>query len=87
MIAPLRAWQRVLTLTGDCLQTVRRLNKNDTKFVDLSMSWLMMGDFGAELLADVLKVGIATPSNPRQLRGGRDHAAATDYAPRRSTRR
>lgn len=37
-------------------KTVRRLNKNDVRFMELSMSWLMMGDYGAEMLADVIKV-------------------------------
>jgi Ran GTPase-activating protein (RanGAP) involved in mRNA processing and transport len=35
---------------------IRRLNKNDPKLAELSMSWLNMGDYGAENLADVIKV-------------------------------
>uniref|UniRef100_A0A7S1GZ07 Uncharacterized protein n=1 Tax=Hemiselmis andersenii TaxID=464988 RepID=A0A7S1GZ07_HEMAN len=41
---------------------LRRLNRNDTRMKDLSMSWLMMGDFGAESLSDVLKVNTVLQS-------------------------
>ncbi|EKX32880.1 hypothetical protein GUITHDRAFT_81938, partial [Guillardia theta CCMP2712] len=37
---------------------LRRLNRNDPRLADLSLSWIECGDFGADLLAHALKVNV-----------------------------
>mmetsp|Transcript_12481 Transcript_12481/g.29906 ORF Transcript_12481/g.29906 Transcript_12481/m.29906 type:complete len:465 (+) Transcript_12481:110-1504(+) len=41
---------------------IKRINKNDVRIVDLSLSWTQCGDWGAEALADVIKVNTVLTS-------------------------